>query len=272
MANKAKIKCATCHKTFKSSRSSQMNCDDCERKRRLEKATASTTNKPTQPAATATTPGAKPAWLTQATVRDPNVPIVNQPVPEDHQHQPKVGATPRPVVARQPVPGHAGPKLPVARPMVKKPRTPQPPKPKTPKVQPKPFAPTPEQVTAIEMRYLELARPEYDGVRTQIAQEMGIPKRAVREVVANLRQREHLPSWWEIQKYTGTSEDLARIKAAYLPHLPVPPVGIHKLLAPQLGLSATQVYYGIRAIRQELNLPDFNPPETHPELQPVAAH
>lgn len=265
MANKAKIKCATCHKTFKSNRSSQLICDDCERKRRLEKVVATT--KPAQPVATATAPGAKPAWLTQATVRDPNTPQISMPAPDEPRHQPHVPATARPTV-----PLHSGPKLAVAKPAVKKPRTPQPPKPKTPKLSPPPFAPTPEQVAAIELRYLELAQPEFDGVRTQIAQEMSIPKRVVREVVAQLRMREHLPSWWEIQQYTGTPEELARIKTAYIPLLPVPPIGVHKLLAPQLGLSAGLVYYGIRAIRQELHLPDFNPPEMHPELQTAAAH
>jgi hypothetical protein len=127
-----------------------------------------------------------------------------------------------------------------------------------------PFAPTPEQVAAIEKRYLELALPqEFDGIRSQIAEELAIPKSAIKRVISSLRQRESIPSWWDLQTYHGSPEDLERIRAVYLPLLPTPAVGIHKEIATQLDLPPGIVYQAIKLIRTELHLPQYNPPEEH---------
>jgi len=126
--------------------------------------------------------------------------------------------------------------------------------------------PTPEHVTQIEARYAELAVPqEFDGIRTQIAQELSIPKKAVKKVVQAYRTNHNMPSWWETQSYKGDSEELEKIKAAYEPYLPVPPVGVHKKIAEELSLKAGEVYQAIKAIRLELNLPQFNDPVLHAE-------
>ncbi|HEX9068724.1 MAG TPA: hypothetical protein VF807_08135, partial [Ktedonobacterales bacterium] len=150
-------------------------------------------------------------------------------------------------------------------------RTP-PPVPSKPKPTPAPpFVLTDEVRAKIEQRYLELASPvEFDGIRTQIAQELSVPKAAVREVVHSLRKAKQIPSWWELRAYSGSDEDLERIRALYVPALPVPPVGIHKQIAQELNISAQQVYAGIRNIRAALHLPQFNPPSSHPELAHTA--
>ena len=152
-------------------------------------------------------------------------------------------------------------------PRAKTPKPPTPPKPKREKIPPpQPFVPTPEQVAQVESRYLELAVPaEFDGIRTQIATELSIPKKAVKKIVKELRDRDHIPSWWETQTYKGDSEELAKIKAAYEPYLPVPPVGVHKKIADELELKAGTVYQAIKAIRLEMNLPQFNDPTLHAE-------
>ncbi|MGH2509314.1 MAG: hypothetical protein ACRDHZ_18200, partial [Ktedonobacteraceae bacterium] len=79
------------------------------------------------------------------------------------------------------------------------------PKPKREKIPPpEPFHPTPEQIAQVEARYLELAAPsEFDGIRSQIAQELTIPKKAVKNIIKELREREHIQSWWEAQTYKG---------------------------------------------------------------------
>lgn len=143
----------------------------------------------------------------------------------------------------------------------------QPPKPKREKIPPPPpFMPTAEQTAQVENRYLELAQPiEFDGIRTQIAQELGIPKTAVKKIIKELRDRQDIPSWWELQVYKGSEEELARIKATYEPFLPVPAVGIHKKIAEELSLKPGDVYQAIKAIRQELNLPQYNDPSFHEE-------
>ncbi|HEY7414998.1 MAG TPA: hypothetical protein VH593_07385, partial [Ktedonobacteraceae bacterium] len=139
------------------------------------------------------------------------------------------------------------------------------PKPKAPKTPPpQPFEPTPEQIAQIELRYRELAVPtEFDGIRTQIAKETGVPKKAVKKIVKELRQRSNLPSWWETQTYKGTPEELAKIRSLYEPMLPVPPVGVHKIIAQQVEIKPGVVYQAIKTIRLEMNLPQYNDPSLH---------
>jgi biotin operon repressor len=118
----------------------------------------------------------------------------------------------------------------------------------------------------VEQLYMTLAQPrEYDGIRTQIATQLGLPRSLVRKAVLALRAQRDIPSWWELQAFPGSAADLERLRAAYEPLLPVPPVGVHKQIAEQLGLEPHAVYKGIRQIRAQMGLPQFNPPEQHPE-------
>jgi hypothetical protein len=136
---------------------------------------------------------------------------------------------------------------------------------------PEPFTPTPEQIIQVEERYTQLSQPsEFDGIRTQIAKEFSIPKKAVKKIIKDLRDRQHIPSWWEIQTYKGSMEELESIKDAYRPYLPVPPVGVHKEISEKLNLKAGTVYQAIKTIRVELNLPQYNDPKYHEEE--LAAH
>jgi len=147
----------------------------------------------------------------------------------------------------------------------KAPRPSPAPKPKREKIPPPaPFAPTPEQIAQVETRYLELAVPsEYDGIRTQIAHELGIPKKAVKKIVNDFRERQSIPSWWELQTYKGSSEEMEKIKAAYEPYLPLPPIGVHKTIAEELAFNPGDVYQAIKSVRLELNLPQYNDPSLH---------
>jgi hypothetical protein len=125
---------------------------------------------------------------------------------------------------------------------------------------------TDELRARIEQRYTELAQPvEFDGIRTQIAAELGVPKHLVKHAVFDLRTRNQMPSWWELQAFAGGAADLERIRQAYVPHLPVPPVGIHKQIAADLQVEPMAVYRAIRRIRAEMRLPQFNPAELHAE-------
>ncbi len=170
-------------------------------------------------------------------------------------------------------PGPGGPGGPGGKPKGQKPpKPPAPPKPKKEKIPPpEPFVPTAEQVTQVENRYLELATPaEFDGIRTQIAKELSIPKTAVKKIVKELRDRQNIPSWWELETYKGSEEELANIKEAYEPMLPLPPVGAHKQIAEQLTLKPGVVYQAIKVIRQEMKLPQYNDPALHGlELRPA---
>ncbi len=143
--------------------------------------------------------------------------------------------------------------------------------PRQPRVAPPRIELNDELRARIEARYLELAQPiEFDGIRTKIAAELGVPKSIVKRAVAELRERMQLPSWWELQAYAGAESDLERIRRAYLPHLPLPEVGIHKSLAEELALDPRSVYQGIRRIRAEMRLPQYNAPEAHAAAQPAS--
>jgi hypothetical protein len=154
---------------------------------------------------------------------------------------------------------------PKRKPKFPKPSTP--PRPKREKIPPPPpFVPTPEQIQQVEERYLELAQPaEFDGIRTQIAKELNIPKKAVKKIVKELRGRQNIPSWWELQTYKGSDEELEKIKEIYEPYLPVPQINIHKKIADELSLKPATVYQAIKKIRQELGLPQYNDPALHAE-------
>jgi predicted nucleic acid-binding Zn-ribbon protein len=159
---------------------------------------------------------------------------------------------------------------PGGRPKVKTPKPPPPPKPKREKIPPPlPFVPTPEQVEQVKTRYLELAQPEFDGIRTQIAQELGIPKKAVKQIVNEVRSSAFIPSWWDTQNFTGSDNDLERVREVYEPALPLPDIGVHKKIAQQLSLRPVDVYHAIRTIRLQMSLPQYNDPALHGiELKP----
>lgn len=180
--------------------------------------------------------------------------------PMDGTRSPRPDRPPRPA-------GQGSPKS--GKPKVKAP--PPPPKPKREKIEPPaPFEPTAEQITQVEARYLELATPvEFDGIRTQIAQELEIPKTAVKKIVKDLRDRLQMPSWWDAQTYKGSKEELVKIKELYQPYLPLPDIGIHKQFAEQLTLKSGDVYQAIKTIRAQMGLPQYNDPALHGiELKP----
>lgn len=282
MSGKVKMRCARCGKQFKSASAKQTLCADCEiKERQARAATKAQGPKPAVPAAAAhpqqpriVGPGAgilvpgmastaipaeqehnaltsASAHAAHATHQRPASGTTEQATRpphekhEKHEHHDKhdkhggAGAQP----ARQPKPA----------PQPKQRKPPQP-----------TFVITDEIRAKIEQRYLELAQPvEFNGIRTRISEELGVPKSAVRHVVKDVRTRLQMPSWWELQAFSGSDEDLARIRGAYEPLLPLPPVGIHKQLASTLGLEPVVVYHGIRRIRAEMHLPQFNPPEAH---------
>ena len=82
-----------------------------------------------------------------------------------------------------------------------------------------------------------------------------------------MRDRQHIPSWWDAQSYKGNEEELAKITALYEPYLPLPNVGVHKQIAETLSLKSGDVYQAIKKIRADMGLPQYNDPELHPELK-----
>ncbi|HEX6799594.1 MAG TPA: hypothetical protein VF116_17940 [Ktedonobacterales bacterium] len=272
MSGKVKMRCARCHKPFKASSAKQTLCAECEARER--KARAATKTLPVKPVAAPQVakpkivgPGAN--ILVPGLVPPPPPPTA---VPHDgrdvreaqasvgtrHPEQAQVQARPFP----HPQPQHQAHAGPAAH---GRPQPQQRGGQQRPKKEPAPvIALTPELRERIEVRYHELAQPvEFDGIRTRIAAELEVPKSLVKKAVLELRQRDQMPSWWELQGYRGSDDELARIRAAYAPHLPLPAVGVHKQIATDLELDAGSVYQAIRRIRAEMHLPQYNPPESH---------
>jgi hypothetical protein len=273
MSGKVRMRCARCGKHFKSVSAKHTLCPDCEARERAARAAGKGTS--------SLKPPVTPATAQRPTIVGPGASIL---VPELAQKSPvpatgsslgrmekaSYGET-GPKAGRHGEPAHitSDPERADHSPMAN--RTPKSAKQarslKAASTAPDPaasFVLTDDLRVSIEIRYQELAQPvEFDGIRTRIAAELGIPKAVVKRTVADLRKRLQLPSWWELQSYTGSAADLERIRAAYLPYLPVPDVGVHKQLATQLGLDSGIVYQGIRRIRAEMRLPQYNPPEAH---------
>ncbi len=269
---KVKIKCASCGKSFKSPDAKRTLCPDCQAVRKA----ASAQSRGAQPVTPATT--AVPAFDVRAAFRSAQQPEGNfaayrpgAPPPEAPvSHAPSTAvrssaplAPDKPVVTplRPPI----VPNLRTSRPAgASAPRAARLPRPAPPRVVKErkpptpPFAPSPEQEEAVRNRYLELAQPEFDGIRHQIAAELAIPINTVKAIVKDLRAQMKLPSWWELSALTLTDEQRAAVRALYLPELPLPEVGVHRHIAEQLGLRSLAVYTEIGALRDELGLPRFN--------------
>jgi hypothetical protein len=270
--SKVKMRCPRCGRHFKSANAKQALCPDCEARERHARAAAKAA--PTRAAqATPAAPVAAPKIVGPgASILVPGmVTVPAEPVAETHHAPGGAGAPSReaerrsaPAAAGRAGAGEKGHQPPAGAKAPKQPKAAKAPKPREPRPQTPPFELNDELRARIEARYLELAQPvEFDGIRSQIATELSIPKVAVKRAVLDLRARMQLPSWWDLRAYTGSEEDLARIRAAYEPLLPVPEVGVHKRLAAELNLSAMEVYQGIRRIRAEMRLPQYNPPELH---------
>lgn len=283
MSGKVKMRCARCGKGFKSSGAKQTLCPDCMLKERHARAIAKTTLPQVVPSVAVQAPprivgpGAALLGAEPTEVVPPERPASGfagrHATPGQHQ-----GDVPTRAGAAAIHEQHSPTTTPTAPATHGKEHRPprsaqQPPKtPKPPRTPPAPFVLTDELRATVEARYLELAQPiEFDGIRTRIAQELGIPRAAVKRAVLELRQRMQLPSWWELQSYAGDERDLERVRSAYVALLPIPPVGVHRDIAVQLRLDPGVVYQAIRRIRAELRLPQYNPPEMHGGEQPTPA-
>lgn len=292
MSGKVKMRCPKCGKSFKPVNNKQVLCPDCAAKERQQKLAAKAA--PASAATAFATEVAKPrivgpgANILVPGATPPMVPVTVPPdtgsfgvaARERERTAEREAIREAERAARQPAPpaspapggplgphteaGHPGHPKHKGAPQARTKREPTPPKPRSEPTPP--FTLTDELRERIEARYLELASPvEFDGIRTQIAGELGIPKSAVKRAVAEYRARSQMPSWWELQSFTGTPEDLERIRERYVPLLPVPPIGIHRQLAQDLQLEPLVVYHGIRRIRAEMRLPQYNPLDAHRE-------
>ena len=260
-----KMRCAHCGKRFKQANKKQVLCADCLAKERLARKNAPAHAQAGSGVAARQGAGAPAPAITivQATP-PPEEAIFGSRARNAERHNAREPQrAPQPEAAPPTATTPPSAKLTPPQPPTKKSAPPEK-RARQTRPAPKPFELTDEMRATIEQRYLELSHPvEFDGIRTRIADEMKVPKPIVKQVVRELRARRQLPSWWELQAYKGSDETLERIRARYLPLLPVPPIGVHKRIANDLQIDAPQVYQAIRRLRAEMKLPQYNPPDSH---------
>jgi hypothetical protein len=263
--NKVKVRCSVCGKSFKSPSLKKTVCPTCEaaakRAKHQQSAEPAVAAAPVSSSTVDVRAALRAAQENQGQFGAYRPPAPPPPAPV---HE-KVASHPH----RASAPGHSGKpdrsdhhgaakqrdgKEAKARP----PKQPRVPKPRT---QTKPFEPTPEQMEAIRLRYFELAKPEFNGIRHQIATELGIPLRAVKQVIKVAREENQIQSWWEQGGALPSAEELDRIRELYIPLLPEPEVGVHKVIASTLRITNTSVYHAIGQIRTDLHLPRYSPRE-----------
>ena len=291
-----KMKCARCGKRFKQANRKQVMCADCLAKERAARKSGAQLI----PSSAGASRAGRSPRASEAAAPSPSITIVQATPPPEHgafgpqarhaEQRPSRPASethPAAMPSVSPAPQHQPQAVVNAPPPHRQAAPTTPTKPgrmngqpylnkqpaqtgqsekrlRQPRQQTPAFQLTDELRAAIEQRYLELSQPvEFDGIRTQIAGELNVPKPTVKQVIRELRASRQLPSWWELQAYKGNDETLARIRERYLPLLPLPPIGVHKQIASDLGLDAPQVYQAIRRLRAELKLPQYNPPTSH---------
>ncbi len=258
--NKLKIRCSVCGKSFKTPSAKKTVCPSCDAEaKRAKHQHAPAEQRPVDMVSSVDVRAVLRAGQENrgefAAYKAPPAPVVEAPT----ELAAKQGAA-KPA-ARQGRSAHPErPARPAPAPGARPPRPPREPK---PRVVQKPFEPSQEQIEAIRARYMELAHPEFDGIRHAIATELGIPLRVVKQKIKELREEKTIASWWESGQMLPTPDQIELVRAFYTPHLPEPAVGIHKEIAKELKLANTSVYLAIGQIRRDLELPRYN---ARPEL------
>ncbi len=82
-----------------------------------------------------------------------------------------------------------------------------------------------------------------------------------------VRQKMKLPKLEFPKRPLAVTEDqLTAVRALYEPFLPMPPIGIHKIIAKQLKMDEWRVHVAIGLVRKQMAMPRWN--EDRPDLPP----
>lgn len=111
----------------------------------------------------------------------------------------------------------------------------------------------------IEKRYKPLLPLPNPDVHEVIAQQLNLPPSKVFFGINLIRQKMKLPKVdYPKRKLAVTPDQLMAIEALYLPYLPVPPLGIHKIISKQLKIDEWRVHVAIGLIRKSRNMGRWN--------------
>lgn len=120
-----------------------------------------------------------------------------------------------------------------------------------------------EQLAQIEEMYkkaLPLPNPDIHEV---IGKEIDLAPSKVFFGINLIREKMRLPKLeYPKRRLALTPEQLSAIETLYEGFLPLPPVGVHKIIAKQLKIEEWRVHVGIGLIRKNRNLPRWNEDRT----------
>ncbi len=116
-----------------------------------------------------------------------------------------------------------------------------------------------EQLEQIELLYKQMLPLPNPDAHEVIGEKIGLEPRKVFFGINLVRQKMMLPKLpFPKRKLAISPDQLFAIKNLYVPLLPLPPIGCHKIIAAQLKMDEWRVHVGIGLIRSQMGLQRWN--------------
>lgn len=130
----------------------------------------------------------------------------------------------------------------------------------------------------IEKRYKAMLPLPNPDAHVVIAEALQLEPNKVFFGINLVRQKMKLPKMdYPKRPLAVTPDQLLAVKALYEPFLPLPPIGVHKILAKQLRMDEWRVHVAIGLIRKQMAMPRWNeerddlPPQMKAQLEAAKA-
>lgn len=124
---------------------------------------------------------------------------------------------------------------------------------------PKKLLVTKEQLIQIEQMYRQTLPLPNPDVHEIIGQQINLAPSKVFFGINLVREKMKLPRLeYPKRKLAVTPEQLMAIETLYEPYLPLPPIGIHKIISKQLRMDEWRVHVAIGLIRKNRNMARWN--------------
>jgi hypothetical protein len=117
----------------------------------------------------------------------------------------------------------------------------------------------PQDVAKVELLYRKALPLPNPDVHEVIGQALDMKPSVVFFAINLIRQKMKLPKLdYPKRKLAVSPEQLMAVEALYEPYLPVPPIGIHKIISKQLKMDEWRVHVGIGLIRKNKSMGRWN--------------
>ncbi|MDH4379853.1 MAG: hypothetical protein QE263_08115 [Vampirovibrionales bacterium] len=117
----------------------------------------------------------------------------------------------------------------------------------------------PQDVAKVELLYRKALPLPNPDVHEIIGQALDMKPSVVFFAINLIRQKMKLPKLdYPKRKLAVSPEQLMAVEALYEPYLPIPPIGIHKIISKQLKMDEWRVHVGIGLIRKNKSMGRWN--------------